>query len=130
MKKGPAIIAALITALVIGVGILVIGVNAFFNPNQAPVLSTSTDTNVSSIPSGAPLVQQLQERIAQYQAREQQYQDQLNAVQQQLGQASQEVGQYQQLLTELQERGVIQIDERGQVFLPRAFEREHEDDDD
>lgn len=120
MKKGPAIIAALVTTLAIGLLMLAIGINAFLNPNQvaaAQAPGQSSVLNTSSDPSAQ--VQQLQSLVVQYQAREKQYQGQLNQLQQELSQASTQAQQYQDILSQLQQMGVIAIHD-GQIFVRRG----------
>jgi hypothetical protein len=55
--------------------------------------------------------------VAQYQAREKQYQDALNTNNQQLSQANQEMQMIQQLLAYLQNRGLIRINNQGQITI-------------
>ncbi len=130
-KQAPALIAALLITLVVGLGMVVMGGNAAVNKNSVPIqdapgqnaqaVSGSSDPAASS----QAQVEQLQSLVAQYQAREQQYQEQLNTAQQQLNdaqsqldQASQTIQQYQRVLVFLQRRGLIQIDQNGRIFLP------------
>ncbi len=118
MKKHlPALLAAIFTTLVIGMGMFVIGANAALNKNGVPV-QDAPGLDLTSSSASAGQVEQLQNLAAQYQAREQQYQAQLEDLQQQLAQASAEIEQYQRLLAFLQRRGLIQIDRDGRIYLP------------
>jgi septal ring factor EnvC (AmiA/AmiB activator) len=137
MKKKPAIIAAFITTLVIAVAMLLMGMNAIYNPNTVPVSNAPATVdpaiNAASAANIAPVsantsdtVQQLQNLISQYQQRDQQYQQQvqtlqsqLQQVQTQLNQANSASAQYQSLLSQLQTRGIITIDSSGNVFVSR-----------
>ncbi|HEX9018788.1 MAG TPA: hypothetical protein VF806_06360 [Anaerolineaceae bacterium] len=138
MKKVPAIIAAFVVTSMVAIAMLVIGVNAFFNPTSVQAASSpASDTQQAANSSGVPVtgasadtaaqIAQLQQRIQEYQTREQQYQDQLNQAKQQLQQqnteiqqASSQVQQYQQVLMALQQMGIIQIDSNGQIYLRRS----------
>lgn len=123
MKKLPAIIAAFGVTCLVGLMMLVVGVNAYFNPNSVAVDNQPGDAAQIAV-TGNPVdqVQQLQARIQEYQAREQQVQQQLNQASQQIEQANSELNQYQQLIANLQEMGVVRIDRDGNVSLPR-FDR-------
>ena len=118
MKHISAILTAVIITTIIGLGILVIGVSALTNTNTVALqnspstgLTESNPTNtggntaVSSAPSSSD-VQQLQQQVSDLQA--------------QLNQASQEIQQYQSLLLVLQQRGVIVIDQSGNIYLPQG----------
>ncbi len=120
MKKQPALIATLVTTIVVGVFLFGVGLNALFNPNtvaaaQAPASAAMPDPSGSS----AAQVQQLQSLIAQYQSRDQQYQQQLNTLKQQLNTTSTSLQQYQMILTQLQQMGVIQV-QGGQIYVSRG----------
>ncbi len=145
MKRLQAFIAAIIITGLVAAGMLVIGLNAFFNTNavQASDLPTSVaantpagsnSTNTQSIAGGPTstsaadqaklaqlqnLVAQYQAREQQYHAREKQYQDQLNQAATQLQQANSQLQQYQQILMALQQRGIIRIGSDGSVQLGR-----------
>jgi peptidoglycan hydrolase CwlO-like protein len=141
MKKKPAIIAAFVTTLVIAVAMLLVGMNAFYNPNTVPVSNSPATTDpalsVASAANIAPIsastgsqVQQLQATIAQYQQRDQQWQQQVQQLQAQLQQLQAQVNQattanqqYQSLLSQLQTRGLITIDNSGNVFIRRGSDR-------
>jgi multidrug efflux pump subunit AcrA (membrane-fusion protein) len=118
-KHVTALLAAFSITLVVGMGMFVIGGNAALNKNSAPLLDSPNASSVSTAGStDQSQLAQLQNLVAQYQQREQQYQDQLNAAQQQLDQASATLQQYQRLLNFLVERGIIQVDQNGRIFIP------------
>ncbi len=113
MKHISAIVTAFLITAVIGLGIMVIGVNAFTNKNTVPLqnspnASLTTSGSSSAVTSGSSSsdVQQLQQ--------------QLSNLQSQLDQASQTIQQYQSLIAILQQRGVIYIDQNGNIFLPQS----------
>jgi len=118
MKHISAILTAVIITTIIGLGILVVGVSALTNTNTVALqnspstgltgsnpTNTGGNTAVSSAPSSSD-VQQLQQQVSDLQA--------------QLNQASQEIQQYQSLLLVLQQRGVIVIDQSGNIYLPQG----------
>ncbi len=125
MKRWQALIAATIVTGLVAFGMLVVGLNAFFNTNSVK----ASDAAVSvTAPTGAPQaasapsvdqtqLTQLQSLIAQYQDREKQYQAQLN-------QLNGELQQYQQVLTQLQQQGLIQVTQDGQILVGRSAGRE------
>jgi peptidoglycan hydrolase CwlO-like protein len=115
MKKHlSALLAAVLITAVIGFGIFVIGVNALTNHNTVPLQNTpgtanSATTNTSAAsdpPASNATVQQLRQEVT--------------TLQSQLGQASQAIQQYQSLIQVLQQRGVIVIDQNGNIYLPRG----------
>ena len=127
MKRKPALIAAFLTTLVIAVAMVLVGANAFLNPNSVPVSTTPASASANS-PSevvavsantGGDQVQQLKDLIAQYQSREQQYQQREQQYQQQLNDATTQIQQFESLLQQLQARGVIRINPNGQISIPR-----------
>lgn len=129
MKKTPALIAAFVMTLIVGLGMLLVGANAYFNPSSVALASSSSantadvSTTATSSADSAGQLQQLQSLVAQYQSREQQFQQQLNQLQQQLTQSNTQSQQYQQLITELQRRGIIQVNQNGQILIPRGSSR-------
>lgn len=129
MKKMPAFIAAVVITALIGVAMLAIGINAFFNPNTVAL----ADAPGASQPGSAQLdtsgdqLQQLQELVNQYQQRDQQYQQRLDEAAQRLNEANSQVQAYQKILIELQRRGVIQINQNGMVLIPSARTAQHDD---
>ncbi len=134
MKTLPALLFALVITGVVGLSMIVIGGNALFNKNTTPLLSSPGVTTVSaaSLTTGQQTadqqtVDQLQQLIAQYQQREQDYQARLteaaqriDQANQQLSQANQTIQSYDQLLSVLQERGLIQINNDGQIMIARG----------
>jgi septal ring factor EnvC (AmiA/AmiB activator) len=118
MKKLPALIAAILTTLAIGLVMLVIGFNAIFTTAKAQAAAPADASSlVTTSNSSGATIQQLNARIAEYQAREQQYQDQINQLNTSLQQTNGQLMQYQQLVTALQANGLIQITQDGQVFI-------------
>lgn len=122
MKRKPALLAAFLTTFVIAIAMVLVGTNAFFNPNSIPVSASPTSVSANnasgvvevSASTGSSQVQQLQNLIKQYQQREQQYQQQLNNAQTQ-------VQELQSLLQQLQQIGLIRIGPNGQISVPRRF---------
>jgi len=122
MKKMlPAFLAALVITIVIGVGMFLVGQNAL-GASTAMAASEST----SALPADAQA--QIEQALVQYQTRETQYQaelaqaiDQINAANQQLDQANQQIQQYQNLLSQLQESGLITIGSDGTVTTNQTF---------
>ena len=124
-KNIPAILAAFGMTFLIGLVMVIIGLNALVNKNVTPVQAANpTDQAVNA---DQATIDRLQSQIATYQAREQQYQtelsqaaDQLNQANAQLAQADSTLQQYQGLITALQNANVIQITPDGQVLIPRS----------
>ena len=140
MKTFPAILAALGITAVVAIGMLLIGANAFFNPNSGPVSNSPTTVQAAAPASDANLISasvsaagtseqqiaQLQALVKQYQGRETQYQTELdqaaqklNQMNQQLTQANQTAQDYQNILAQLQQMGVIQISGNGTITVNR-----------
>ncbi len=119
MKKHlTAVIAALLITAVIGMGIFVIGVNALTNHNTVPMqntpgsATTGTGNSTGADPASSTTnVQQLQQEV--------------NSLQSQLNQANQAIQQYQAVLQALQQRGIISIDQNGNIFLGQGFSNFH-----
>lgn len=144
MKSIPALLSAFVITAMIGVSMLVIGANALFNPRTTVMASSPAAQVDSAAPSGSAADAQTadtQALITQYQDREKQYQQRLdeavqklNAANQQIQQANQQIQQdngqmqqadqtiqtYQNVLTQLQRRGLIRIDQNGQITLGRG----------
>jgi flagellar motor protein MotB len=146
MKAIPAILFALAMTGLIAIAMLLVGANAFFNPNTVPVASAASPSSITNVsdPSGVasqPALTSDQQQLAvmrqllqQYQDREKQYQQRLdeavqrlNAANQQIQQANAQIQQdnqsvetYQQIMQELQRRGIITIDNNGQIYLRRG----------
>jgi uncharacterized protein YlxW (UPF0749 family) len=132
MKILSALFFALVTTVIIAVTMLVIGGNALLNKNSVPILNSPA---AAAIPKSADAastnlqqqVDQMQQLINQYQDREKQYQAELQQAAQQLNTANAQIGQdnqdaqvYQQVLTALQQRGLIRITSDGQIFITRG----------
>jgi len=124
-KQAMAFIAATLITLTVSAGLLIVGGAAYFNKNGTPV-STGPGVPASASPADATqaeqiaqlqgLVQQYQDREQQYQDREQKYQQQLASANQQLQADQEQFQQVNALLFELQQRGVIRIDD-GRIFI-------------
>ncbi len=118
MKHISAIITALVITAIVGLGIMVIGVNALTNKNTVPLqnspnaslsgnnLASTSGSSAAQSSSSSPDVQQLQQQVS--------------SLQSQLDQAGQVIQQYQSLLVVLQQRGLIQIDQNGNIYLPQG----------
>jgi hypothetical protein len=132
-KHRTAMVAATLVTLVVCLGMFVIGTSAAMNKNGVPVKDSPTSGGAAVTTSIDPAQvvqmqnlitqyqqrdQQYQQREQQYQQREQQYQAQLNSAQQQLDQTANQLAQYQRVLQFLIDRGIIQVDSRGRIFLP------------
>ena len=146
MKRLQGLIAATLVTFIVGFGMLAIGVNAASNSNSVPVsdspvsnspasdsraqTSAATTSNVVNISNSAAdqaqikqlqdTLQQYQDREKQYQDREKQYQTELARVSQQMNDATAQADQLRQILSALQERGVIQISADGRISIPRG----------
>ena len=117
-KQWPAIVAALSITLIVGLTILALGLNALFNTNVVPAKAASLTDQTSRADQAT--IDQLQSLVDQYQARETQYQTELQQAADQLSQSNTQVQQYQDLITALQNAGVIQISPDGWVFVGRG----------
>jgi uncharacterized protein YlxW (UPF0749 family) len=121
-KQVIALLSAFIITAIVALSMLVVGVNAAVNPNGVTASNSPTAAAVSastSTDSTQAQIAQLQAQVAQYQAREQQYQAALASDNQQLDQAAQEMQMIQQLLAYLQNKGLIQITNQGQIIVTR-----------
>ena len=123
-KQIGALLAAILITGAIVLSMFVVGASAMTNRNgvavsnsPAVVAASASTTASSSSTSNQALIVQLQAQVAQYQAREQQYQAALNTDNQQLSQVATEQQTIQQLLTYLQQRGVISIDSQGNIYV-------------
>ncbi len=114
MKKHlSAILAALVITGVIGFGIFTIGVNALTNKNTVPLQSTpgsasagTSSTTASGTAGTTTNAQQLQQEVS--------------SLQSQLSQATQVLQQYQSLIQALQQRGIIVVDQNGNIYVPNG----------
>jgi hypothetical protein len=113
-KTMPALIAALGMTALIGVIILALSMNVLLNHNTVPIKSTASDPPAAA---GQSTVQQLQAMIQQYQSRESQYQTQLQQAADQISSLTQQNQQYQNLISALQQAGIIRIGSDGNVYL-------------
>jgi peptidoglycan hydrolase CwlO-like protein len=132
MKAFPALLFALAITAIIAMAMLVVGGNALLNTNSVPVLNSPASTvSNASVPSSdlklaaaEQRISDMQKLINQYQTREQQYQTELqqaaqkiNDANSQLAQDNQQLQVFQQVLTALQQRGIIRITQDGQIQL-------------
>jgi hypothetical protein len=116
MKHFSALFTALIITAIIGLGIVVIGVSALTNTNTVSLQNSprsnlnsndptgASNNSAGSIPSSSTDIHQLQQQV--------------DSLQSQLGQANHALQQYQSLLMALQQRGVLYIDQTGNIYLP------------
>jgi hypothetical protein len=123
-KQFGALLAAILITGAIVLSMFVVGVSAMTNRNGVAVSNSpaasaaaSTTTGSSASTSDQALIAQLQAQVAQYQSREQQYQAALNTDNQQLSQVASEQQTIQQLLAYLQQRGIISIDNQGNIYV-------------
>ena len=120
MKRLAALLTAGFVTSLIAFGMLLIGLNAFFNPNSVRASDSANDpvgvTNVMTTDAQTQ-INQLQSLIAQYQDREKQYQAQIQQYQTQTQQLNSQVRQLQGGLSELQRRGIIRIQSDGTIQL-------------
>jgi peptidoglycan hydrolase CwlO-like protein len=118
MKHVSAIITALVITAVVGLGIMVIGVNALTNTNTVPLQNSpnasSTGNNLSTTNGN------ISAQSTSTSSDVQQLQQQVSDLQSQLSQAGQMIQQYQSLIVVLQQRGVISIDQNGNIYLPQG----------
>jgi uncharacterized protein with von Willebrand factor type A (vWA) domain len=118
LKRVIAVVTAGVITLIVGLGMLVVGVNAVLNPNSIPVSNSPAEASaVNNLPASTDTnsqgqIAQLQSLVAQYQNREKQYQAQINQLNGQLQGA-------QSILAELQRRGIIRIGSDGSIQLRR-----------
>jgi len=114
MKHLSALLTAFVITAVIGFGIFVIGVSALTNTNTVPLQNSPTTANASAKtcstaadpPASTSNVQQLQQEVS--------------TLQSQLNQATQIIQQYQSLIQVLQQRGIIVIDQNGNIYIPQG----------
>lgn len=133
MKKLPAIFAALVVTGVMALAMLVIGANAIFKPGSAAAANDPAAVEQIAITGGdAQTVAQLQARIQEYQAREQQYQQQLQQARAEIEQANSQIEaansqliQYEQMIANLQQIGVVRIDDDGNLSVGRFGRGDH-----
>jgi hypothetical protein len=108
MKPLPAIIAALgITAVVVFV-MVAIGANALLNPNTVPVVNAASSNSPDAVPVAEPTIGSTAD----------QQMSQLQAVTQ-LDQANQQLQSYQQVMTQLQQLGMIRVNADGSITVRR-----------
>lgn len=129
-KQLPALLAALVMTGIITLIMVVTSADALFNNNTVDVAnSTSAASNAAAVSiavADQAKIQQLQDRINEYAQREQQYQQleqqsqqTIQNNQQQVQQAAQQIQQIRQLLSALQDRGLIVIQQDGSIQITR-----------
>ena len=119
-KQIGALLAAVLITGAIAMSMFVVGANAMTNQNGTAVsnsVASAAAAGSTSASSDQAQIAQLQAQVAQYQAREQQYQAALKSDNDQLTQAASEMQMIQQLLAYLQNHGLIQIDNQGQITV-------------
>ena len=120
MKRLAALIAAGLVTSMIAFGMLLIGLNAYFNPNSVPASNSINDppgvTNAPTTDAQAQ-ISQLQSLVAQYQDREKQYQAQIQQLNAQAQQLNTRVQELQGVLVQLQRLGIIRIQSDGTIQL-------------
>lgn len=116
-KQIPALVAAFIITVVLGVGMFAIGGNALVSKASAANATTTLNVQADS---------QAQQVISQYMVREGQYKDQLtqaqdllNKKQAELDDANNKLDKYRQLVQVLQQVGVITIGGDGSIQINR-----------
>lgn len=122
MKKSiPAFIAAFVVTAVLGSGMFLIGQSAL-GASTAKAEAAATAVMVT-----ADTAAQYDQVVAQYQARETQYQaelakasEEITQANQQIAAANQQIQQYQDLLTQLQNSGLITIASDGTVTINQS----------
>ena len=129
-KTLPALVAALSMTVFIGLTVLAFGLNALFNKNASA--AQTTDQPDFQVAADQVTIQDLQENISQYQERENQYLSELQQAADQIDEISQQNLQYKQLTQALQNAGVIQVTQDGQVLVSRSasVDSSFRDDDD
>jgi DNA repair exonuclease SbcCD ATPase subunit len=130
-KQLPALLAAIFMTGIIALVMVVTSANALFNKDVVDNANTSsavTPNPAAAVSSSSALdqakIQQLQARIdeyaareKQYQQREQQFQQTIQSNQDQVQQAARAIQQVKQLLTALQDRGLIRVQDDGSIVL-------------
>jgi chromosome segregation ATPase len=97
---------------------LAFGLNALYNRNVTVTRSAPQTSSAASADQAT--IQELQSTIAQYQQRETQYKQELQQAADKINETSQQNQQFRQLITALQNAGVIQITQDGRVLLGRG----------
>jgi hypothetical protein len=121
MKKHyTALLAAFLITMCMGAGMLLVSGSAYLNKNGLPVADSPSAATATAVYTSAQeaQLQQLQDLVNQYQTREVQYKNELAKASQQLDAANAQVQQYEMVMTALQSRGVIRIDQNGRISLP------------
>ncbi len=116
-KKFQALIAAVLITAMVGMGMLVIGVNALLNTNTVPVQNAPGASAPQVQAAGQPAANTANVQNQQYQDQINQLQSQIQDLNNQLDQSNQQVQQLQSVLTALQQRGVIRIMPDGRILI-------------
>lgn len=120
MKKHfTALLTAFAITIFIAGGMFLVSANALLNKNGVAVANSPAQATATAEVKTAEQaqIQQLQSLVAQYQSRETQYQNELKSAGQDLQQAKDQIRQYQMVLLALQNRGYIEIQPDGQIFI-------------
>jgi len=118
MKHLSALLTALVITAIIGLGIIVIGVSALTNTNTVAIQNSPN----ASLAASDPVSANSTGTSATTPSDVQQLQQQVNSLQSQLNQSNQALQQYQSLISVLQQRGIIFIDQNGNIYLPEGGE--------
>ena len=118
MKHLSALLTALVITAIIGLGIIVIGVSALTNTNTVAIQNSPN----ASLTASDPVSANSTGTSATTPSDVQQLQQQVNSLQSQLSQSNQALQQYQSLISVLQQRGIIFIDQNGNIYLPEGGE--------
>jgi predicted PurR-regulated permease PerM len=113
MKRLLPFVAAMLVTGTLACGALVVGVAAAVNPNGV----RAADSPPAIVPQANATAGQAADQIAQLQALIQQYQDRESQYRDQLSQAQAAIDNYQQILTELQQVGVLRITSDGRILV-------------
>ncbi|HSB88895.1 MAG TPA: hypothetical protein VLD63_02595 [Anaerolineales bacterium] len=113
MKRLLPFIAAFLVTGTLACGAMVVGVAAAVNPNGVP----AADSPSAMAPQANNAPGQAVDQIAQLQALVRQYQDRETQYRDQLSQAQATIDNYQQILTELQQVGVLRITSDGRILV-------------
>jgi uncharacterized protein HemX len=129
MKPLPAFLAALAVSIAIGLTMLGIGGDAFFNTNtvqaanspaQTAVISNVSAETSTTTSSTDQQIAQLQSLVQQYQDREKQYQSELDTAAQTIKNDESQLASLQQVIQALIDRGILSVDANGNLTLRRT----------
>jgi len=122
MKKSiPTLIAAVLVTVVLGSGMFLIGQNALgASTAKAEAAATVVTASADTTAQYEQIVAQYQTRETQYQAEIAQASQQIDTANQQIATDSQQIQQYQDLLSQLQNSGLITVASDGTVTINQA----------